>query len=137
MEIELPAYTSVEAIERGLGLDRRILKDLNPALRPAVWAGSRRVPRGYQLRLPAELQLTAAEFANRLGSTALHASQVLPNTHRVAKGETLSGLAKRYGVRLRTLAELNGLKTSSHLRQGQRLLIPDGASNPSSRSAAD
>jgi LysM repeat protein len=46
-------------------------------------------------------------------------------------------LAQRYGVRLRTLAKLNGLRINSHLRQGQRLLIPDGASNPSSRSAAD
>ena len=136
-EIEMPAYASVEAIESGLGLDRRILKDLNPALRPAVWAGSRRVPRGYQLRLPADLRLTAAEFADRLGGSALHANQVRPNTHRVGKGETLSGLAKRYGVRLRTLAELNGLRVNSHLRQGQRLLLPDGASNPSSRAAAD
>ncbi len=136
-EIEMPAYASIAAIESGLGLDRRILKDLNPALRPAVWAGSRRVPRGYQLRLPADLRLTAAEFAERLGGSALHANQVRPNTHRVGRGETLSGLAKRYGVRLRSLAELNGLRVNSHLRQGQRLLIPDGASNPSSRSAAD
>lgn len=136
-EIEMPAYASVEAIESGLGLDRRILKDLNPALRPSVWTGSRRVPRGYQLRLPANLPLTAAEFADRLGGSALHANQVRPNTHRVGKGETLSGLARRYGVRLRTLAELNGLRVNSHLRQGQRLLIPDGAANPSSRAAAD
>lgn len=136
-ELEMPAYASIDAIERGLALDRRTLKDLNPALRPAVWAGSRRVPRGYQLRLPAELQLTAAEFADRLGGAALHASQVRPNTHRVAKGETLSGLAKRYGVRLRALADANGLRVNSHLRQGQRLTIPDGASNSTSRSAAD
>ena len=72
-----------------------------------------------------------------LGRTTKVVRAVDDLTLSVAKGETLSGLAKRYGVRLRTLAELNGLKTSSHLRQGQRLLIPDGASNPSSRSAAD
>lgn len=136
-EIDMPAYASIEAIERGLGLDRQILKQLNPALRPAVWSGSRRVPRGYQLRLPPELRLTTAEFAERLGGSALHASQVRPNTHRVAKGETLSGVARRYGVRMSALAELNGLRVNSHLRQGQRLIIPDGAANPSSRAAAD
>lgn len=136
-EVEMPAYVSVEAIERGLGLEREVLKQLNPALRPAVWSGSRRVPRGYQLRLPSELRLTAAELTARVGGGALYASQVRPNTHRVAKGETLSGLAQRYRVRIGSLAELNGLSVNSHLRQGQRLIIPNGATNPSSRAAAD
>ena len=31
---------------------RAQMRELNPALLPSVWAGKRRVPKGYLLRLP-------------------------------------------------------------------------------------
>ena len=46
--------------------------------------------------------------------------------HVVARGETLSGLAQRYGMSLSALARVNDLGTRSRLRRGQRLLVPGG-----------
>lgn len=43
--------------------------------------------------------------------------------HRVRSGETLSSIARRYGVRVSTLTRLNNLSTNSILRVGQRLRV--------------
>jgi hypothetical protein len=46
-----------------------------------------------------------------------------PRTHIVAKGETLSAIARRYGTDWRTLANLNALPNPNLLRVGQILAI--------------
>jgi membrane-bound lytic murein transglycosylase D len=45
--------------------------------------------------------------------------------HRVRSGDTLSGIASRYGVTVGSLRRANGLSTS-RIRAGQRLRIPTG-----------
>jgi membrane-bound lytic murein transglycosylase D len=45
-------------------------------------------------------------------------------THIVRRGETLSGLAKRYGVSIQALREANGLEEQQTLRTGAALKIP-------------
>jgi len=51
--------------------------------------------------------------------------------HQVQRGETLSGLARRYGVGVAALAAANGLASVHRIRQGRQLLIP-----PRGRTAA-
>ncbi len=49
--------------------------------------------------------------------------------HIVRRGETLSSIARRYGVTVRQIKKLNGLKNGNLIRVGQRLLI---SGNPDS-----
>jgi N-acetylmuramoyl-L-alanine amidase len=49
--------------------------------------------------------------------------------HTVQRGETLSGIAVRYGVRSSQIAQANGLADANLIRAGARLTIP-GASAP-------
>lgn len=51
-------------------------------------------------------------------------------THTVTSGDTLSGIAKKYGVDYRSLAAYNNLKTSSVLRPGQQLKVPPTSWKP-------
>ncbi|MBN1220006.1 MAG: LysM peptidoglycan-binding domain-containing protein [Anaerolineae bacterium] len=44
--------------------------------------------------------------------------------YTVAEGDTLSGIAKRYGVTVRQLVEANNIDNSNLIRVGQRLFIP-------------
>jgi LysM repeat protein len=44
-------------------------------------------------------------------------------TYRVQRGDTYSGLAKRFGVSTQRLMDLNGA-TSSNLREGQTIRVP-------------
>lgn len=55
--------------------------------------------------------------------------------HVVSRGETLSGIAVRYGVAVRSLARLNGLRDADVLIAGRRLRLP-GAARPSETSSS-
>jgi LysM repeat protein len=46
------------------------------------------------------------------------------SVHIVQRGETLSGIAVRYGINMWTLARMNGIANPSRIYVGQRLIIP-------------
>ena len=51
-------------------------------------------------------------------------SATAAKVHRVRRGETLTGLAKRYGVSVQALREANGLSDDDALHAGAKLRIP-------------
>jgi membrane-bound lytic murein transglycosylase D len=89
------------------------LQDLNPALLKGV------APAGYVLHVP-----------KGTGSTLSASLQMIPaerraswRMHKVASGETLASIGKRYGMAGGSIAAANGLKQASPAA-GDRLLIP-------------
>ena len=129
--IELPAYVSASSLEQTLGLPRETLQTYNPSLLPAIWLGKKYVPRGYTLRLPDSV--SDAEAGSRLadipGGERRSAQLNDPGTrtHKVRSGETLSGIAARYGTSPTRLASLNRLSKHNLIRVGQVLKLPGGA----------
>jgi membrane-bound lytic murein transglycosylase D len=127
-ELELPAYVSVAALERALKLDATQLRELNPALLPAVWSGAQRVPKGYRLRLPSDgAPWTRDLLAQRLNPAEMFAGQRGPQRYRVQQGDTLAKLADRYGVPIGTLARMNRIRTSAAIKPGRMISIPETA----------
>jgi len=68
--------------------------------------------------------LTAAIVALLLLPGTASAAPDRDSVHIVRYGETLSGIAARYGVNMWTLARMNGIANPSRIYVGQRLLIP-------------
>jgi len=126
-EITMPAYVRLATLERTLGVDREQLRVLNPAWRPTIYSGTRLVPRGYRLRLPADTAETwsAEMLAARLPANELYAGQVTPRTHRVRKGESMAAIAQRYGMTAARLAQMNGMSANASLRAGRHLQLPE------------
>jgi membrane-bound lytic murein transglycosylase D len=126
-EVTMPAYVRLATLERTLGVDREQLRLLNPGWRPPIFTGSRLVPRGYRLRLPADTaeKWTPELLASRLPANELYAGQVVARSHRVRKGESLAAIAKRYGLTTDKLADLNNLSTNAQLRAGRHLTLPE------------
>src|SRR6516162_7679421 len=125
-EIEVPAYVSVSSLQHALKMEPTALRALNPALLPAVWSGAQRVPRGYRLRLPAgDSKWSSQLLAQRLDPGEMFTGQRAAPHYRVQRGDTLAALATRYGVPTESLAELNHLRTSAHLRPGRLLTVPE------------
>jgi membrane-bound lytic murein transglycosylase D len=120
--VKLPDFIPASQIARALDVDRDLLRRLNPALLPAVWNGSRHVPRGFELRVPPHIELAAA--LEKLSGGQRFEAQVADTQHRVRGGETLSVIASRYGVGLTRLAEMNGIRKPYRLRAGQVLTLP-------------
>jgi membrane-bound lytic murein transglycosylase D len=125
-EVPMPAYVRLATLERTLGLDREQLRALNPAWRPAIYNGTRLVPRGYRLRLPADTaeKWTADLLTSKLPPNELYAGQITERTHRVRKGETLASIAPKYGLSAQRLAEMNRLSVNAPLRAGRHLALP-------------
>src|SRR5215472_5081467 len=125
-EIEVPAYVSVSSLQHVLRMEPTELRALNPALLPAVWNGAQRVPKGYRLRLPVDgSHWNSQLLAQRLTPAEMFTGQRAPPHYRVQRGDTLAALATRYGVPIESLAELNHLRTSAHLRPGRVLTVPE------------
>jgi len=81
------------------------------------------------IRAGQRLRVAPPVAARRRASTLRIASEgATPasssHTHTVRRGETLTGLAKRYGVSVQALRDANGLSGSDGLRAGVRIRIP-------------
>ena len=80
-------------------LDRRII-EIDPSLKPFV-----EQQRGIRKVAPSK-------------------KVVAKTTHVVAKGETLTSIARRYGVTVDRLIQANQISKQAPLRVGQKLIIP-------------
>jgi membrane-bound lytic murein transglycosylase D len=120
-----PRFVSLLDLAHLTGTTAGTLGDLNPALHEDVARGVMLVPSGYPLRVP---RGAAPEFQRafaRLPATRTPVNQA-GQTHRVARGDTLGSIARRYGTTVARLRSGNGLSARSVLRAGQVLTIGNG-----------
>jgi membrane-bound lytic murein transglycosylase D len=73
-----------------------------------------------------ELRVASPAQVARTEPRAPAKKKVRYQRHRVRPGETLSGIAARYGVSHREIMELNGLRSAKRLRAGETLRVPAG-----------
>lgn len=120
---EFEIYNIPGAIDLGYlaticGTDLNTLQDMNPELTqlstPPDFEG------GYPLKIPkGSLEQFAAQMKN-IPESARRTFLV----HEVRKGETLSKIARKYGVTVYDLADANNISTKSKLYVGVPLRIP-------------
>jgi membrane-bound lytic murein transglycosylase D len=129
--VTLDHYYKVASLEQALGINAKTLRGNNLSLQPAVWRGQKYVPRGFQLRIPRDPSGASAGTALAAVPTSQrYTKQKRDSVHVVRRGETLSQIARRYGVSQQDLVDLNGLRSKHRIRQGQRLRLP-GVEGPS------
>jgi LysM repeat protein len=58
-------------------------------------------------------------------TTIIDDSPVGQRTHTVQRGETLTRIARQYGVSMAVLAQVNGISNANVIKVGQVLQIPD------------
>jgi len=134
--IEVPAYLSAGTLEQTFGLPRETLQTYNPALLPDVWLGRKFVPRGFTLRLPASVSNAEADtLVAAIPRGEQRSAQTPDKTHKVRRGETVSGIAARYGTSVSRIASLNNLSKRNMIRVGQVLKLPGGAGAAAAGSA--
>ena len=95
---------TLRAIGRRYGMTTAELTRYNPEI------ASGPLKRGTVLRIPGIARLRGAEPASA-------------GVHVVRQGETLGGIARRYGMSLSQIQRLNGIRASSVIRVGQRIRV--------------
>jgi len=117
---------TVASISQRFGTTAQHLRELNQL------GSTGTVVIGTELRVPS--QVSSLPEVVRVAAARVDARQpgAVRAVHVVRSGDTLSGIAKRYKVGVSTLARLNGIRTTSILRVGQRLkLHSEGAGGSS------
>ncbi len=118
-------YVSLLDLAALTGTDVDTLTELNPALSSDVIGGTMLVPPSYPLRVPTGSRATFARAFDRLPSSRKRDRQ-LATTYRVARGDTLGAIARRFGTSVAALQRSNGITRANRLRVGQVLEVGAG-----------
>lgn len=115
--ITVKQAVKLSSLSKKLGLGEDELADLNPELRYKSTPDQE-----YQLKVPIASEESALAALNSLPRW------IPPETtyeiHYVRRGETVSGIAKRYRTSVSAIARLNRLGRRYLIRPGQRLKVP-------------
>jgi membrane-bound lytic murein transglycosylase D len=105
------------------------LRELNPALiRWSTPPGAT----GYPLRIPTGVKADFLEELARIPPS----QRVRWVTHRIRKGDTAPGIAKRYGTDLQVVLDMNGIARRQPLKPGGVLFVPAPTANQAMATAA-
>lgn len=115
--VEVP-YTNLQKAAKCAGVDLKTLKEMNTELiksyTPAEQSYSLRIPVGTKERFLTEYaKLPKEKYA-----------PLKADSYYVKRGDTLSDIAAKFRVSVRSLVAENGIRNKNRLRAGQRLSIP-------------
>jgi membrane-bound lytic murein transglycosylase D len=122
--ITLRGGYDLSLVSQAAGVSVDELRSLNPELLRD------RLPQGaqeYNLRVPRGTPQDLALLVEDLAANRPQPSYV---NHKVAKGETLKEIAKKYDVTIAAIEDANSLSSKSRLRSGSSLRIPVGIAVP-------
>ncbi|MEB2346054.1 MAG: LysM peptidoglycan-binding domain-containing protein [Deltaproteobacteria bacterium] len=115
---------SARALSQSFGMDLGLLREWNLGLREPVWRGQQLVPKGVTLRFPPVAGRAPAAQILAAIPQERRPSQISGRTYIVKRGDTLSSIARRYGMSTRALASANGIRKPSAIHVGRRLRLP-------------
>ncbi|MDR3606866.1 MAG: transglycosylase SLT domain-containing protein [Oligoflexia bacterium] len=126
-EFDVQSPADLLKVARAAGLSYQTVKSLNPELLrwctpPSVGA--------YRIRLPASVR---ERFLATYNQSAFP-REVKFMTYKVHRGETLKNIARRFGIKVDPISDLNGLSANRPLRSGLSVVLP--MPNDRSRSLA-
>jgi membrane-bound lytic murein transglycosylase D len=113
---EIKKQVRLKDIAKEIGVSEKILKELNAELRYALLP-----PETYQLKIPAEKADLFLSKINKIKTT--YSPPPMYVYHRVRKGQTLSGIAKKYKTSISAISRVNNIRRS-RIYAGKVLKIP-------------
>ena len=104
-------------VAKSLGLDKKILKELNPELRYQIVPGE-----NYRLNVPPGKGDTLLAKIDTIPVS--HPPQRAFVYHRVRRGESLSIIARKYRTSVRKIMRANNMRRSNYIVAGKRIKVP-------------
>ena len=117
------AFIDAEIFARSVGISLEQLQVDNRALRPAVWEGNKRIPRGFPVKLR-EGVVAEENVLALISDDYKFAVQTPDVAYVVERGDSLSVIARRFNTTVGRLVALNQLRSRNRIQIGQRLLLP-------------
>jgi membrane-bound lytic murein transglycosylase D len=108
----------LKGIAQASGIEEDVLRELNAELRQGTLPAD-----GYDLRVPIG---TADIVLSKLDEIPVYKTRpaVSVASHRVRRGETLDGIAQKYGSNTKSIMLANNIRRPTHLRAGRVIRVP-------------
>tara|TARA_B110000459_G_scaffold199459_1_gene246171 strand:- start:418 stop:2163 length:1746 start_codon:yes stop_codon:yes gene_type:complete len=133
-EVQTDAFIDAEVFASSIGVSLEQLRDDNRGLRPVVWEGIKRIPAGFRVKVREEL-VPSGDILSMVLADFKFAVQTPDIAYVVERGDSLSVIARRFNTSVTRLASLNQLQSRNRIQIGQRLLLPQDNSQPTSVAA--
>ncbi|MCD4722420.1 MAG: LysM peptidoglycan-binding domain-containing protein [Desulfobacula sp.] len=117
---EIKKQVRLKDIAKEIGVNTTVLKNLNPELRYALLP-----PESYLLKIPEDKAQLFLSKIDKIKTTYSPPPMVV--YHRVRRGDTLSGIAKKYRTSIRAISAANHINKSHRIIAGKVLKIPSRA----------
>jgi membrane-bound lytic murein transglycosylase D len=127
-EVKMDSFIDAEVFASSIGVSLEQLRADNPSLRPVVWQGNKRIPRGFPVKVRAATVPTTDLLA-MVGSDYKFAIQTPDVAYVIERGDSLSVIARRFDTSVVRLVSLNQLTSSHRIQIGQRLILPQADSD--------
>lgn len=127
-EIETDAFIDAEVLASSIGISLEQLRADNRALRPVVWEGSKRIPKGFVVKVREQVAPSGNLLA-LVSNDFKFPIQTPDIEYIVERGDSLSVIARRFSTSVGRLVSLNQLASRNRIQIGQRLLLPQDNSN--------
>lgn len=122
---EMDAFVDSRLLAETLGVSIKDLQRDNPALQPSVWSGTKRIPRGYLVKIDrTSYRNDLAGAIHAIPASELYGEQIPDVSYTVRRGDSLSVIADRYDTSISELVAINQLRDRNRIRVGQTLLLP-------------
>lgn len=115
--VEVARAAELTALDRALGQTDGTLALLNPELRLGATPDA-----AYPLKVPPGTGASAAAQVASLPEWRPPQPQL--SVHQVRRGDTLSGIASRYGTSVSSIMQANRLRSAHSIHPGQQLQVP-------------
>lgn len=122
-EVRVDGFVDAQVLADAVGVSVNQLQSDNPALRPAVWEGNKRIPSGFPVKLRAG-QVSPGDLLALVPNDLKFAVQTPDVAYVVERGDSLSYIAERFDTSVSRLVALNQLPNRHRIQIGQRLLLP-------------
>ncbi|MEX0617830.1 MAG: LysM peptidoglycan-binding domain-containing protein [Pseudohongiellaceae bacterium] len=130
-EVTTDSYIAAEVFASSVGISLEQLRADNPALRPTVWEGGKRIPQGFNVKVRTlAVPGTPEQLLARIPTTDRFLAQIPDTYYLVERGDSLSAIASRFDTSVSQLTSLNQLASQHRIQIGQRLLLPQDSNDP-------
>lgn len=124
----LPDYIGIRTAMNFFDMSRDEIAAANPSLRRPVLNGEKRIPKGFHFQAPAEKVNNMVARYGQIPQKVKYGSQLRSKWYTVRRGDTLSGVALRFGTTINSLKGFNNIGRRNRIYVGQVLQLPRGKS---------
>jgi membrane-bound lytic murein transglycosylase D len=120
----LPDYIHIRTAMNHFDMTREEIAQANPSLRRPVLNGEKRIPKNFVFQAPTIKIDNLATRYGKIPKRVKYGSQLRSKWYTVRRGDTLSGVALRFGTTVRSLKRSNNIGRRNRIYVGQVLQLP-------------